>query len=258
MRTDSTRVSPDAQVAALAYVKGTFGDAFAPASPNQYRTKKSAQDAHEAIRPTSLDFPPDRVKEFLPSDEFKVYTLIWNRFLASQMAPAVYDQTSVDIEAAGGRFRASGQVLRFAGFLRVYEEGRDAPDENDDSGTLPDLKEGEKLGLDELAKSQHFTQPPPRFTQATLIRALEELGIGRPSTYAAIMSTIIGREYVRQDEQRRRREPGGHRALGLEAVRRRPVVVLFHRVVEGKPVVGERNRAGAISRPHHRLLVKPP
>jgi DNA topoisomerase-1 len=213
MRTDSVRVSGDAQAAALAYVKGTFGDAFVPSSPNVYRTKKSAQDAHEAIRPTSLDYPPDKVREFLPADEFRVYTLIWNRFLASQMAPALYDQTSVDIEAAGGpgapagkaigKFRATGQVLRFAGFLRVYEEGRDAPDENDDSGMLPDLQEQQRLALEKLAASQHFTQPPPRFTQASLIRALEELGIGRPSTYAAIMSTIIGREYVRQDDQKR-------------------------------------------------------
>ncbi|MFN2424902.1 MAG: type I DNA topoisomerase [Candidatus Binatia bacterium] len=203
MRTDSTRVSPDAQTAALAYVRSTFGDAFAPASPNNYRSKKSAQDAHEAIRPTSLDYPPEKVREFLPSDELRVYTLIWNRFLASQMSPALYDQTSVDIEAAGGRFRASGQVLRFAGFLRVYEEGRDTPDENDDAGTLPDLKEGQDVSLRELATTQHFTQPPPRFTQASLIRELEERGIGRPSTYAAIMSTIIGREYVRQDESRR-------------------------------------------------------
>ncbi len=203
MRTDSTRVSGDAQAAAPAYVRDTYGDAFAPASPNVYRTKKSAQDAHEAIRPTSLDFPPERVREFLPSDELRVYTLVWNRFLASQMSPAVYDQTSVDIEAAGGRFRASGQVLRFAGFLRVYEEGRDAPDENDDASTLPDLTENQALGLDALAASQHFTQPPPRFTQASLIRELEERGIGRPSTYATIMSTIIGREYVRQDEGRR-------------------------------------------------------
>ncbi|MFN2374942.1 MAG: type I DNA topoisomerase [Candidatus Binatia bacterium] len=203
MRTDSTRVSPDAQVAALAYVKATFGDAFAPAAPNQYRTKKSAQDAHEAIRPTSLDLPPEKVKDFLPSDELRVYTLIWNRFLASQMSPAVYDQTQVDIEAAGGRFRASGQVLRFAGFLRVYEEGRDAPDENDEAGNLPDLQQGQDVAMKELATTQHFTQPPPRFTQASLIRELEERGIGRPSTYAAIMSTIIGREYVRQDDARR-------------------------------------------------------
>jgi len=202
MRTDSTRVSPDAQAAALAYIRATYGDEFAPSSPNVYRTKKSAQDAHEAIRPTSLDFPPDKVRGFLPADEFKVYTLIWNRFLASQMAPALYDQTSVDIEAAGGRFRASGQVLRFQGFLRVYEEGRDTPDENDDAAMLPDLAEGQKLGLNELLPTQHFTQPPPRFSQATLIRALEENGIGRPSTYAAIMSTIL-REYVQQDEQRR-------------------------------------------------------
>lgn len=203
MRTDSTRVSPDAQVAALAYVRSTFGDAFAPSAPNMYRSKKSAQDAHEAIRPTSLDYPPEKVREFLPADELRVYTLIWNRFLASQMSPALYDQTSVDIEAAGGRFRASGQVLKFAGFLRVYEEGRDTPDENDDAATLPDLSEKQKLALEALAASQHFTQPPPRFTQASLIRELEERGIGRPSTYAAIMSTIIGREYVRQDEQRR-------------------------------------------------------
>ncbi|HEY2774029.1 MAG TPA: type I DNA topoisomerase [Candidatus Binatia bacterium] len=203
MRTDSTRVAADAQVAALQYVRDTYGDAFAPSTPNVYRTKKSAQDAHEAIRPTSLEFPPDRVREFLPADEFRVYTLVWNRFLASQMSPAVYDQTSVDIHAAGGKFRATGQILRFAGFLRVYEEGRDAPDENDDSGSLPDLSEDQALALEKLAASQHFTQPPPRFTQATLIRELEERGIGRPSTYATIMSTIIGREYVRQDEQRR-------------------------------------------------------
>jgi DNA topoisomerase-1 len=203
MRTDSTRVSPDAQAAALDYVRRTYGDAYAPSTPNVYRQKKSAQDAHEAVRPTSLDLPPDKVREFLPADEFKVYTLVWNRFVASQMSPALYDQTSVDIEAAGGRFRASGQVLRFAGFLRVYEEGRDAPDENDESGLLPDLEEDQALALDALAASQHFTQPPPRFTQATLIRELEEKGIGRPSTYATIMSTIIGREYVRQDEQRR-------------------------------------------------------
>jgi DNA topoisomerase-1 len=203
MRTDSTRVAPEAQAAALAYVRSTFGDAFAPASPNVYRQKKGAQDAHESIRPTSLDLPPDKVRSFLPADELRVYTLVWNRFLASQMAPALYDQTSVDITASGGRFRASGQVLRFAGFLRVYEEGRDAPDENDEQATLPDLTEGQALGLDALAASQHFTQPPPRFTQASLIRELEERGIGRPSTYASIMSTIIGREYVRQDEQRR-------------------------------------------------------
>jgi len=203
MRTDSVRVASDAQAAALQYVRSTYGDSFAPEQPNVYRTKKSAQDAHEAIRPTSLDLPPDRVRDFLPADELRIYTLIWNRFLASQMSPALYDQTSVDIEASGGRFRASGQVLRFAGFLRVYEEGRDAPDENDDANSLPDLSEGQTLGLDALGATQHFTQPPPRFTQATLIRELEERGIGRPSTYATIMSTIIGREYVRQDEQRR-------------------------------------------------------
>ncbi|HYB99218.1 MAG TPA: type I DNA topoisomerase [Candidatus Limnocylindrales bacterium] len=204
MRTDSTRVSAEAQAAALSYIRSTFGDAYAPETPNTFRQKKGAQDAHEAIRPTSLEFPPDRVRQYLPPDELRVYTLIWNRFLASQMSAARYDQTSVDIEAAGGRFRASGQVIKFDGFLRVYEEGRDTPEESEEAeGLLPELRQGQLLDLRELLTTQHYTQPPPRFTQASLIRELEEQGIGRPSTYATIMSTILGREYVKQDDNKR-------------------------------------------------------
>jgi len=207
MRTDSTRVSPEAQTAAVKYIRSAYGDAYSPQSPNIYKQKKSAQDAHEAIRPTSLEYPPERVRAFLQGDELRVYTLVWNRFVASQMTAARYDQTTVEIDADGGRFRAAGQVMRFDGFLRVYEEGRDASrdaaDDEDQSGALPALTDNQALALDSLGASQHFTQPPPRFTQASLIRALEELGIGRPSTYASIMSTILGREYVIQDDQKR-------------------------------------------------------
>jgi DNA topoisomerase-1 len=203
MRTDSTRTSPDAIAAVREFIGTSFGADYVPANPNVYTAKKSAQDAHEAIRPTSMEFSPERVRSYLQAEELKLYTLVWNRFVASQMPPAVYDQTSVDIEAADCRFRATGQVLRFDGFLRVYQEGRDIPDEDDDAATLPAMTEGEKLALQELSPSQHFTQPPPRFTQASLIRVLEEKGIGRPSTYATIMSTIIDRDYVKQDEQKR-------------------------------------------------------
>jgi len=207
MRTDSTRISADAIASARDYIKGRYGDPYLPESPNFYRSKKDAQDAHEAIRPTSMDFDPERVARFLDKEELALYTLVWNRFVASQMSSAVYDATAVDIEAATCRFRASGQILKFDGFIRVYTEGRDddtrvEPDE-DLEGQLPVLTEGEKLRLLELLPEQHFTQPPPRFTQATLIKELEEKGIGRPSTYASIMGTILNKEYVVEDEQRR-------------------------------------------------------
>ncbi|RMD85628.1 MAG: type I DNA topoisomerase [Candidatus Dadabacteria bacterium] len=203
MRTDSTRTAPEAIEAVRGRILATFGEDYLPAKPNRFRVKKSAQDAHEAIRPTSLELSPSEVQRYLSDEELKLYTLIWNRFLASQMAPARFDQTTVEIESDGCVFRASGQVMRFDGFLRVYQEGRDAPDEEEEADGLPPVAEGERLRLLELVPSQHFTQPPPRYTQASLIRALEEQGIGRPSTYATIMATIIDREYVRQDEQKR-------------------------------------------------------
>src|SRR6185503_6454441 len=181
-----------------------YGERYLPSAPNAFKTKKGAQDAHEAIRPTSLDLPPSAVERWLKPEELKLYTLVWNRFVASQMAPAEYDQTSVDITSDGCVFRASGQVMLFDGFLRVYQEGTDAPADEDDEGTgLPPLEEGQGLALRKLDPTEHWTQPPARFTQASLIRALEEKGIGRPSTYATIMSTIIDREYAHQDEQKR-------------------------------------------------------
>lgn len=208
MRTDSPRISPEMTAAARAYVSATYGERYVPERPNVYRSAKTAQEAHEAIRPTSLDNTPERVAPYLSREELNLYTLIWNRFLASQMAPALFEQTSVDITADGCTFRATGQVLRFDGFLRVYMEGKDdktAEEEDDDEKQLPPLTEGEHLRLLQLTPNQHFTQPPPRFTQATLIKELEEKGIGRPSTYASIMETILNKEYVQEDEQRRLR-----------------------------------------------------
>jgi DNA topoisomerase-1 len=203
MRTDSTRSAPEALDDLRGFVEASYGKEYLPAKPHTYKQKKGAQDAHEAIRPTAMENTPASVKQYLKAEELKLYTLIWNRFVASQMAPARYDQTSVDITSDDCLFRASGQVMRFDGFLRVYQEGKDVPDEDDDSKSLPAMEEGQGLGLEKLDSTQHFTQPPPRFTQASLIRALEEKGIGRPSTYAAIMSTIIDREYCKQDEQKR-------------------------------------------------------
>src|SRR6185503_9738302 len=164
-----------------------YGERYLPSAPNAFKTKKGAQDAHEAIRPTSLDLPPSAVERWLKPEELKLYTLVWNRFVASQMAPAEYDQTSVDVTSDGCVFRASGQVMLFDGFLRVYQEGVDVPDEDDELAGLPALEDGQGLALRKLEQSQHFTQPPPRYTQASLIRVLEEKGIGRPSTYATIM-----------------------------------------------------------------------
>jgi DNA topoisomerase-1 len=212
MRTDSTRTAPEALQAVRELIGGRYGKEYLPAQPNAYASKKGAQDAHEAIRPTSMEYPPDRVASFLSKEELGLYTLIWNRFVASQMVPAVFDQTTVDIEAADTTFRATGQVMKFDGFIRVYTEGRDdepkkgEEDEDDESERrLPPLREGEPLRLHELTPEQHFTQPPPRFSQATLIKELEEKGIGRPSTYASIMATILNKEYVAEDKSRRLR-----------------------------------------------------
>jgi DNA topoisomerase I len=208
MRTDSTRVAPEALSEVRDYIAERFGRAYLPEAPVRYPTKKGAQDAHEAIRPTALDRPPESVTPHVSKEELALYTLIWNRFVASQMKPAVFDQTLVEIAAADTTLRASGQVMKFDGFIRVYTEGRDdeVEDEDDDRETsLPPLREGEVLRLLGLDPQQHFTQPPPRFTQATLIRELEEKGIGRPSTYATIMSTILGKEYVLEDRQKRLR-----------------------------------------------------
>ncbi len=217
MRTDSVRLSPDAITSAREYVTGKYGKEYLPADPIQYKTKKSAQDAHEAIRPTSLEYTPERVAPFLERDMLRLYELIWNRFLACQMVPAVFDQTTADIAAGRATFRASGQILKFAGYLSVYGqvaevdkieeagaekmEGSD-DEKGDENKTLPQLEEGQTLELVKLLPDQHFTQPPPRFSEASLVKEMEERGIGRPSTYAAILSTIQDKEYVEKKENR--------------------------------------------------------
>jgi DNA topoisomerase I len=228
MRTDSTRISPDAINAARDFVAQRYGSAWVPAQPNIFKSKKNAQDAHEAIRPTSLDLPPEAVRRHLRDDQFKLYKLIWDRFVASQMMPALYDQTSIDIEAKAANaaygLRASGRVLKFSGWLEAYGKGeptkagslagenegdeekkpaaeRDGKDllVEDAEASLPELEEGQSLQLvtpPGVITDQKFTQPPPRYTEASLVRELEERGIGRPSTYAEIISKVQARDYV--------------------------------------------------------------
>lgn len=204
MRTDSPRVSGAALEAVRGYVENKYGKESLPAEPIVYKGKSAAQDAHEAIRPTLIDHPPEVVESYLEKDAFRLYELIWKKFVASQMNPAVYDQTSFDIEAGKYLLRATGQVLRFAGFMAVYLEGEDEVLEKDEeeNPTLPNLKEGEMLAVHGIEPHQHFTQPPPRFTEASLVKELEEKGIGRPSTYAAIMSVIQDKSYVQKIEKR--------------------------------------------------------
>ncbi|HMQ04436.1 MAG TPA: type I DNA topoisomerase [Pyrinomonadaceae bacterium] len=205
MRTDSTRISDTAMNEVRDFVSATFGENYHPAKPNAYRSKKDAQDAHEAIRPTDVNRTPDSLASKLGPDELKLYRLIWQRFVASQMTPALFDQTTIDIKGGRFTFRATGSVQKFDGFLKVYQEGRDekpAEDDEDDERALPAVVEGEELKLNSITPEQHFTEPPPRYSEATLVKALEEKGIGRPSTYAAIMTTIQDREYVEKLEGR--------------------------------------------------------
>src|SRR5579863_7318748 len=204
MRTDSTRVSPDALDEVRGLIKDRYGAPFVPESPNVYKSKKDAQDAHEAIRPSSPRRTPDDLAPYLQEDELKLYRLIWMRFVASQMMPAVFDQTTIDVAAKGKdgatyMFRATGSVPKFKGFLEVYEEGKDQKDSDDDEKRLPLVTEGEELRFKGIEPEQHFTEPPPRFNEATLVKELESDGVGRPSTYASILSTIQEREYVKKD-----------------------------------------------------------
>ena len=204
MRTDSTRVSDTALAEARDFIASQYGASYLPEKAVHYRSKKDAQDAHEAIRPTDVSRTPESVARYLDRDELKLYRLIWQRFVASQMNPAVFDLTTIDIEAGRFLFRATGSVLKFDGFLKVYEEGRDEKAEEDEEAArkLPLVEAGENLKLNGVTPEQHFTEPPPRYTEATLVKALEEKGIGRPSTYAAIMTTIQDREYVERVEGR--------------------------------------------------------
>src|SRR5579871_890501 len=206
MRTDSTRISDDALRDVRHYIGERYGKEFLPGSANVYKSKKDAQDAHEAIRPTSMAYTPEVVEKYLAEDEMKLYRLIWIRFVASQMMPALYDQTTIDVSAKGKNgidylFRATGSVLKFEGFLKVYQEGKDQTDEDDEElkHRLPAVTEGEVLRFKEIRPEQHFTEPPPRYNEATLVKKLESDGVGRPSTYASILSTIQEREYVKKE-----------------------------------------------------------
>ncbi|MEC0139442.1 type I DNA topoisomerase [Paenibacillus macerans] len=203
MRTDSTRIAASAQEEAKEYILGKYGKDYVPESPRQYSKKAAgAQDAHEAIRPTSAMRDPESVKEFTSRDQYRLYKLIWDRFMASQMSSAVLDTLSVDIAAGEATFRAVGSKIRFPGFMKLYVEGNDDGSANDDDKFLPPLAQGDKLITEEIEPKQHFTQPPPRYTEARLVKTLEELGIGRPSTYAPTLETIQKRGYVAIEEKK--------------------------------------------------------
>ena len=214
MRTDSLRLSNDAMAAAADFIKHRYGKEYYYGSFHVFKTKNGAQDAHEAIRPTHVELDPERIQSSLTKEQYKLYKLIWSRFLASQMANAVYDTVAIDTECAGHVFRSSHQSLKFAGFIAVYEEGRDEEAEANGS-PLPDLQVGETAGAAKLDKQQHFTQPPARYTEATLVKAMEEKGVGRPSTYASIVSTIQEREYVLKADKRLAPTPLGEVVNGL-------------------------------------------
>lgn len=207
MRTDSHRLAPEAQEWARALIEKTYGKEYVPEKPPVYKSKATAQEAHEAIRPTYADKKPVNIKQFLSKDQYSLYSLIWNRFISSQMSPALLDQTTFIInnpetgKPGSYEFRATGTIVRFDGFMALYTEGKDEAEE--EAGlTLPALEEGENLKLNGLDPKQHFTQPPPRYTEATLVKALEEKGIGRPSTYAAILSTVQDRKYISKTDGR--------------------------------------------------------
>ena len=214
MRTDSLRLSEEALAAAKEMIVSRYGAAYYPEKTRHFKSKSGAQDAHEAIRPSDVRLTPEDVKKDLTSEQYRLYKLIWSRFLACQMANAVYDSVSIEVESAGYRFRANHSSLKFSGFTAVYVEGKDEEDEVKQS-PLPDLKEGEPLALTGTKPEQHFTQPPSRYTEASLIKALEEKGIGRPSTYAPTISTILDREYVVKEGKNLRPTPLGEVVTGL-------------------------------------------
>lgn len=204
MRTDSTRISPDAVQSVREYIGRTYGERSLPAGPNEFRSKKNSQDAHECVRPTDMSLTPDSVSPHLEADQLKLYTVIWNRFVASQMADAIFEQTRIETKPTENlMFTATGLVQKFAGYLAVYEEGRDEQNDDDSEARLPQVAEGDTLDVSELRGIQHFTQPPPRYTEATLVKELEKQGIGRPSTYATIVTVIQDKEYVEKDDSRR-------------------------------------------------------
>jgi len=218
MRTDSLRISNEALAAAKEFIVARYGRDYYPDKTRTFRTRSGAQDAHEAIRPSNIRLTPEDVKSSLTSEQYRLYRLIWSRFIASQMAAAVYDSVTIDVMSAGHIFRANRSSVKFPGFTAVYEESRD--DEKEPTGApLPDLAEGETVSLDDIKKEQKFTQPPPRYTEATLIKAMEDCGIGRPSTYAPTISTILSREYVVKEGKNLRPTPLGETVTQLMEAR---------------------------------------
>lgn len=222
MRTDSLRISEEARAEGNAYIAETFGKDYLPEKPRYYKTKANAQDGHEAIRPTVPSLSPDKVKDSLTSDQFKLYSLIWKRFMASLMANCVQDTVKVEIQGANAKdaengkyclFSASGYTVRFDGYTKLYVAGSD--DEEEDESKIPALKEGDNLKLKNLLGNQHFTQPPARYTEASLVKTLEETGVGRPSTYVSIVSTITGREYVTREQKQLKPTELGEAVTGL-------------------------------------------
>lgn len=238
MRTDSLRLSDEAMAAAAGFIRNRYGDSFYYGKFHVYKTKAGAQDAHEAIRPTHVELDPERVRGSLTNEQYRLYKLIWSRFLASQMANAVYDTVAIDAECAGHVFRATHQSLRFPGFIAVYEEGRD--DEEEKMGSpLPDLQPGEKADPEKFDPQQHFTQPPARFTEASLVKAMEEKGVGRPSTYAATISTIEDREYVAKEDKHLAPTALGEIVTGL-------MVERFQDIIDVEFTAGMENRLDAV------------
>ncbi len=229
MRTDSLRISDEARKAATAYILKQYGDKYLPKSPRYFKSKNGAQDAHEAIRPTNVFITPEDVKGSVTPDQYKLYKLIWERFVASLMSNCVLDTVSVDIDVADYRFKASGHTVKFDGYTVLYEEGKDSEDK--DSAALPVMTEGEALKVKSLTPNQHFTQPPLRYTEPTLIKALEDNGIGRPSTYAPILSNILDREYVEKEKK-------SIKPTGLGTVISDLIVEHFKKIVDVKFTAG--------------------
>ncbi len=234
MRTDSLRIAPEALAEAAAFIRSRYGQAYYYGSAHVFKSRGDAQDAHEAIRPTHVELDPEQVRSSLTTDQYRLYRLIWSRFLASQMANAVFDTVSIDTECAGHTFRSSHQSMRFPGFIAVYEEGKDEEEEAAGS-PLPDLTVGEPVRASDLKKEQHFTQPPARYTEASLVKAMEEKGVGRPSTYASVISTIQDREYVNRVDKRLCPTPLGEVVTGLMMER-------FHDIIDLEFTANMENR----------------
>ena len=238
MRTDSLRLSDEAMAAAAKFIESRYGKEYSYGKFHVFKTKAGAQDAHEAIRPTHVELDPEKIQNSLTKDQYRLYKLIWSRFLASQMANAEYDTVAIDTACGGHIFRSTHQSLRFAGFIAVYEEGRD--DETEELGAaLPDLQVGDKAQAWDLVKEQHFTQPPARYTEATLVKAMEEKGVGRPSTYAGIVSTIQDREYVNKVDKRLVPTALGEVVNGLMMER-------FQDIIDVEFTAGMENRLDAV------------